>query len=351
MKKSVYISLLLMVVLLIACNKEAVIDIDDNQSGPEADKSAQYYYNRILRFQDMVAEYKANPEYKSGGEMGVEDVLWYYNALINFENALPDAAYKGFYRDSVFVTLPVTLDDSVAVGQALAAYLEIEQGMAGIFAAAPFVNKSVKFIIVEVKSANSTEMLLRSTTIIGDDGEMATPPFGYGDDFYYGNNMGMCNGTGIFQYDAGDTICKWINSTRCLHVNDEGKIVFYLNPVRIENIYGNHPAFDNPDDPGTPANPSGYDNHRDYLLFYAHEDNGNLSEVACIGYADMNFYYSGTTTAIYNIIPNLYLNLNGKTFVDVADIDGKNYFDSEEKEYYIHNIKNICYAERVVIEK
>ena len=336
-------------VFMYSCSKgkiETNKPLSDNK-GPEYAVEAYY---KILDFKERVAYYKENPDYKSGGQMSIGEALWNYNALINFEHAIPDDAYKGFYRDSVFVVLPFVSGDSVSEGDVLAVYLEIEDGLEDIFNTAPFNNKTVKFNIIDVKSTNPSEILIRSMTVIGDDGESSTPPFGSEDDFYYGNNMGMCNGTGAFLYDAGDTICKWINATRYQHIDDEGKIVFYTNPVRIPNIDGNHPAFDNPDDPGTPVDPALYDNYRDYLMFYAHENNGNLSEVACIESPDMNFYFLGTTDAIYNIIPNIFQSLEGKTFMDLSEIDGTNDYNPDG-EYYIHRLKNICYATRWVIEE
>lgn len=93
------------------------------------------------------------------------------------------------------------------------------------------------------------------------------------------------------------------------------------------------------------------DNDRDYLMFYAHQENGNLPDIACIESPDMNFYFFGTVDVIYNIIPNIYQSLEGKTFVDLSEIEGTNEYDGNWKEYYIHKIKDICYATRWVIEE
>ncbi|OQX76266.1 MAG: hypothetical protein B6D61_09065 [Bacteroidetes bacterium 4484_249] len=63
----------------------------------------------------------------------------------------------------------------------------------------------------------------------------------------------------------------------------------------------------------------------------------------------MNFYYYGTTDVVYNKIPTMnqyWPEAYGKTFLHIDTIQGTNGFDILNKEYYIHIIKQVRYADR-----
>ena len=335
------------ILIVNSCKKQEVVEqINCDKQQTNDNKKAKLVYNKVINFLDKIMYIKENPGYKSGEQMSVDSALWNLNAGLNFAVCNPDEKYDNFYVDSAFVQLPVS-GDIVNLEDVVNTYIEIESSTDDILNAAPYQEKAAKFTFIEIKSSDNSNVLLKSTTIVGEKGtEPEEPPFDEGNNWRYGNNLGMCNNP-IIEYDAGDTIRDVINANRYLHVHDEGHVVLYSNPVTIENINGNHPIFDNPNDPGTPINPDPYDNERDYLMFYAHEDNcspvQNLwDDFSCIEYDDMNFYYYGTTNVIYNKIPAMpdyWPQAYGKTFMHLDTLHGTNGWDNNNKEYYIHIIK------------
>ncbi|MBN1339042.1 MAG: hypothetical protein JXA03_06955 [Bacteroidales bacterium] len=327
-----------------------VNDQNEKSTSIEA-MQAQAVYQKVVDFMQRVEEIRENPLHKSGEMLSKEDAVWGLNAGLNLRHSEPDGMYNDFYIDSSFVSLPLTVNDSVSMNDIAAAYSEIESSAGDILNEAPFQDKAIKFTFIEIGSDANQNLVLKCTTIVGERGEDPEPPFNYGDDWRYGNNYGMCDDPTYIE-DAGDQICNFINANRYLYVQDEGKIVFYTNPVTIDIILANQVTeFLNPNDP-FPA-----DNDRDYLMFYVTEancDECNLwNDWSCIEYDDMNFYYFGTTNVIYNKIPYLpqyWPDVQNKTFLHLGELNGTNGIDVNGI-FYIHQIIEIRYATRWVIEK
>jgi hypothetical protein len=153
--------------------------------------------------------------------------------------------------------------------------------------------------------------------------------------------------------DGADEIRDKIEERRHHFIDDEGVIVFYINPVEIildKDDIDNNPLLDL-------TNGQGYDNERDYRIFYAHEDNcptgTSLEDFECIEYDDMNFYLFEMEDLIYDIIPNeptYWPEAEDYTFVRFNTIEGTMEQDNEEKYYLIHK-PEIIFADRKTIER
>lgn len=348
MKNYLFIGMLAITNLMIlSCAKENIET--KNQTIKPNHEEATLAYDQILNFKAKIAAYKSGQHFKSLEKISVTDLIWNYNSVINFDHSFVDDPYKDFLYDSVFVSINVDESDSVSVEDALVSYIAMENELETLLSNAPFTDKAIKFSFISLNSIDSGEITLKAETTIGDLGNKPKPPFVSGDDWIYGNNLGKCDGTPYYE-DAADKIGQAVNTYRYLHINDEGKIVFYVNPVNVfinaENIIdvNNSSIFDL-------TNGQGHDNYRDYRLFYANEQNGPLSEVYCVGHEDMNFYYEQLEQLVYNIIPYKPTNwpeAYGKVFVNLYSFDGKNGFMSGQ-EYYVHEPK-IVFAKRFVIE-
>jgi hypothetical protein len=350
------LSVVVGILILNSCSKQEHMVLPTKESQIPDDALA--VFNKITQFVDKVDYIQKNPNYKSGEQLTVDDALWNLNAGINLEISNPDEVYDEFYVDSVFVILPVS-GDLISMDDIVLAWSDIESGSAVIINNAPFDDKAVKFTLIEIEEQNNSEITLQSTTIIGQKGTAPESPFSEEDDWWFGNDNGLCY-TPEGEVDAGDLICDAINANRSQYVNDEGKIVFYTNPILIGEIDANDSeTFQNPNDPIIE------DNIKDYLIFYEHQDfcepETNLwDDYFCIEvmtgntyYNDMNFYYHGTTEVIYNKIPNAPNNIFGalgKTFIHIESLNGGDRYDESFDLYFSHRIENITYARRWVIE-
>jgi hypothetical protein len=176
-------------VILSACSKQEPL-------GPakyNQNEEAKIVYGKIQNFLHKVNYIKENPEYKSGEVMALDSALWNLTAGFNLENSNPDAGYIDFYVDSAFTNLPVSnglvyLDDLVNT------YSDIATTAGTTVNQAPFIEKDSKFTFIDVKSNDGTNVLLKSTTVVGQKGTGPNaPPYSVGNDWRYGNELGMCN--------------------------------------------------------------------------------------------------------------------------------------------------------------
>ena len=105
-------------------------------------------------------------------------------------------------------------------------------------------------------------------------------------------------------------------------------------------------------------NGQGYDNDRDYRIFYAHDDHcpqgTSLEDFECIEDDDMNFYLYEMEDLIYNTIPNEpdhWPEAEDYTFVRFNSFTGTKLQEPypSTKQYMIH-IPEIVFADRKIIE-
>ncbi|MBM3435457.1 MAG: hypothetical protein FJY07_04460 [Bacteroidetes bacterium] len=335
-------------VMVFSCTKEEISQQKVKSNDPEAIKA----YNRIIDFKSKVAFFKENPAYKSGELISLDSLLWDFNAALNFDYSKVDDPYKQFYSETVFSELTITTDNFIDIYEALSAYLEIETEIQNTLEAAPFNEKAVQFTFVKVENIEEQTLTLRSSIAVGEKGTDGTGPFSSDQDWMYGDNYGMCSGQYYGIMDGGDAIETMVETRRHLFINDQGINVIYVNPVQIildKDDIDNNPILDL-------TNGQGYDNTRDYRIFYAHSSNcpqgTTLEDFECIYDGNMNFYNNQMEYLIYNMIPNntmYWPQADHKKFVRFNQIDGRMLSDENDDPYLIH-IPYIIFADRKIIE-
>ena len=353
MKKLFYIISILLAGILItvwSCTKEETkIARKQKTNDPGALKA----FNRIKSFKNQIAIYKQNPQYKSGELISIDSLLWDFNATLNFDYSEVDDAYKNFYSESVFPELTFDENNMVSLDDAVTVYLQLETDIQNTLTSAPYIDKAVQFTYLKIEHLENQTLTLKSKTTVGEKGDKQTTPFSTGDDWMYGDNLGDCYGNYYWERDGADEIRDMAESRRHLFINDEGVAVFYVNPVTVileKDDIDNNPLLDL-------TNGQGYDNERDFRIFYAHEDNcptgTSLEDFKCIEYDDMNFYLGEIEDLIYNIIPNepvYWPEAEDYTFVRFDSIVGTIEQDNNNYNYLIHK-PEIVFAERKTIER
>lgn len=333
------------IIFVISCSKEEMpIQKDVKSNDPEALKA----YNLIQQFKKEVTLFSEDKLLKSGETISVDSLLWNFNALINFDYADVDAPYKDFTDQTVYYTLATNDNGLVSLTEALTMYLQLENDVETSLDTAPYANKSVQFAFIKMDNISEETITLKSSISVGERGTDGNGPFGSEQDWMYGDDYGMCDGNLYGQMDGADAIEDMVESRRHLFINDDGVNVFYVNPVEI--------ILDKDDIDANPildlTNGQGYDNVRDYRIFYAHSSVTPLtplSEFYCIENTDMNFYNNHMESLVYDVIPNNWPGLSNKVFVRFVEIDGAELPDGISSSYLIHQ-PTIVFAQRKIIE-
>jgi len=352
-KKIILISIMIAGAMMAfySCTKET---IESNQQIVANDPDAVKAFERIKGFKGKIANYKENPMYKSGEEISIEDLIWDFNAALNFDHSSVDDPYKQFYSEAVFSELTIGADDMINLDEAANVYLQIEAEIQNILTSAPYTEKAVQFTYISIEGIEGQALNLKSKTTIGEKGIKNDGPFGNNDDWMYGNDYGDCNGNYFTERDGADEIREMVESRRHMHVDEYG-LIFYVNPILVtidKSDIDSNPLLDNTDG-------QGYDNSKDYKVFYAHDDNcpegTTLEDFECIGHTDMNFYLFMMEGLIYNTIPNepnYWPAAENYTFVRFDSIVGTDLNDPDilNAKYLIHKPEIIFADKKVIID-
>ena len=190
-------------------------------------------YNRIMNFKLKVAYYKEKPAYKSGELISIDSLIWDFNATLNFDYSQVDDPYKDFYSQSVYPELAVDENNMVNLDAAMAVYQQLETDVQNTMSAAPYSDKAVQFTYISIEGLENQVLTLKSKTTVGEKGDKQITPFGPGDNWMYGDNLGDCIGNYFMERDGADEIRDAAENRRHHFINDDGLIVFYVNPVKI----------------------------------------------------------------------------------------------------------------------
>ena len=162
--------------------------------------------------------------------------------------------------------------------------------------------------------------------VTGEKGEVPpspviSGPFEEGDDWWYGENQGKCDGT-VETSDAAKELMLAMNATL---PDPEGNF-YVIHPTVIKRT-GGEPNVRRENDPNPP------DNIYDYYLFYGTEEIGSVE--LCLSRNRMNIYYGYLRDLLLTKIPNeefspLYKLINVENMVGLWSFVNEN----GEREYF-----------------
>ncbi|MCD4744669.1 MAG: hypothetical protein K8R58_00040, partial [Bacteroidales bacterium] len=180
------------ILAITSCKKQDMdVQQTDNSIQPKMTAEDKAVYERIMNFKKKVEYIKEHPQYKSGEMMSVEDVQWNLDASMNFTYSFVFESFSGFYTDSVFVSLPLS-GDSINLNDVSATWFELVEKITGIYNATPGNSKDLYVSITKIKEQNPGTVTFISTATIGERGESPEEqPFIEGDDWIYGDNLGL----------------------------------------------------------------------------------------------------------------------------------------------------------------
>nr|NQU89088.1 hypothetical protein [Bacteroidota bacterium] len=343
------IALIAGVVVMNSCSKQELADhtltVSKEVIMTGEDLSFQ---NNLVRFREKVEYIKEHPGFKSGEVMHVDSAVWYLEATINYSYGHPDRKCNEIYNyaDSVYLDISttgeVTLDDVVLVHDLIISmisdfYYSVDEDQK-------------EFILTDISIAEtqSGQTKISFTASVGSEWNNYLFPFDETDYWYYGQGMGKCGpyGGGIDE-DAASKIFDLLPFYQPIYDPGPGYIVVYSDVETIDSYYEfnlNPLLFRNADDPEP------VDNWLDYYMFYASSEygDGNLDEnEECLDTLEMNFYFNGVQTLIYNKFPTI-TEPPDKAFIQCSNLEGMLYPSDEYSGVILHE-GNFEYGIRHII--
>ncbi len=226
---------------------------------------------KILNFKE-----KMKSGDKSGETMSIDSAVWYIEALANYEYCIlteerENADLNAITVDSMFIDAE-TSSNKINYNEIAKTYLTVETTIISAFEELDYALKF--YDLVDIEFANN-EFKVYYAFVYNTNPEKSYPPITEG--WYYGQDLGDCDGTSLANCDATDLIYARIETPPIAQ--------FYTD---IDNIW--KISYDL--DFATQNNPYG-----DYLMYYEYFDTPPFPDAPCIPVDPMNYYVIGTQDA------------------------------------------------------
>lgn len=274
---------------------------------------------------------------KSNETISLEDALENMELLINASHGFPFEDYSERQNDIVSFQLTADADGNVAMTDVSSAYDEMINLVKEAYLNTGFEEKGLILITLSINEEDKSGSTIDAKVTTGKAEE--PEPENFTDCWYYGENLGMCDGTYYMQKDGGDTIANVIaannpiyNYLDCPGPPTEWRLIYDMKP--LITLQGNEYQNDQGDN---------------LIFFYPdNEGNGFTDEEKQLQSEDMNYYYDNEYDIIYDSVPNDY-NYHFATYVLVnCEIDGNQYtyFDGTQYITALRHQNKLTYAHR-----
>ena len=287
MNKKLSIIIILLAVLFVSqsCKKEEAVKQNDVTKHKEFLSTSQAStITLIKKFMSQLA----NPSTED--QMSIEDVVWYIEATLNYKYAhIEKVNYSDYISGNMNKKYSLNPDGYIDFSQVKDLYDEFENQLSIEFAKIKSDDKWLIIVDIDYDNIN-----LSMFYAFGDKKVSLVKQAPYWADWYYGEDLGKCNGGGV-PSDAANEIDK------------ELRVDFIANhPYHPETRWiANSVIYPGPAIPGgypfqfsliNPTDITPQDNKYDYILFYCYEAWPNYH--TCMSSDEMDFYYNGAVHLI-----------------------------------------------------
>lgn len=279
MKKLLYTLIVITSVCLFGtrCNKDEQIKQNNDQVTERQNTTDQTFENQIKAFKELIFG-----TYKIGGGISIDSAINYLEALVNYEYAAADSFYAFIFSDTARFYLEVNQEEQVTFEDVGDVYDIMIDSLEAIY---DRIEDSYKHLVsadlIEISLSNNT-LTMDLIPVFGiNDNSYTYGIFGPTDYWYWGWNLGKCNGyTG--EGDAAIQLEYRINHP-LVQPTQQGYRVYYTDIVDTGWIY--------PWDYEDENYPGEWESYR---LFSASGLGENPPEEPCICPNDLNYYlYDG----------------------------------------------------------
>jgi len=239
--------------------------------------------NAINSFIDKVAYQKENPGFKSLETISTDSALWYLESTFNYCYGFPNEFYKSFAIDTLSFSLLLS-GSEVNMTDLTDKFNEMIQEISTTYHAVAYDEKGLSLLNLAEATIENNLLHFTVQVVTGEKGEVPPSPvldgpFEDGDEWWYGEDEGKCEGP-VIESDAAQQLMLAMNATL---PDPEGNF-YVINPVEITKK-GGYPDLRRPGDIE--------DNLYDYYLFFGSEEIGEVE--LCLNRNAMNTYYSYLT--------------------------------------------------------
>jgi len=208
-----------------------------------------------------------------------------FNASYGF----PDEKYIYTKHDTVILAMPVINESTTTVVHMLNFYEQCYQEVLGVYNNCIYNDKELLFISLKKGELKEGSLSFKLDVVMGQRTNNTYPgPFVFGEDWFYGEKLGMCDSTYYMESDAALVLQDYLNSYSTINppppsgyrwvvVNDAN------NPYQL-------------------TGDEYKDESNNNLIFYNEKEGGFIHDEMCLDYNEMNFHLEGEHIVIYSLM-------------------------------------------------
>lgn len=232
---------------------------------------------------------KTNPTLKSSEIIAIENARLDVETNFNAYFAFPDEKYIYTKHDSAILTMQVNDESTTTVDNMLNFYEQCYQQVLGIYNNCIYNDKELLFISLKKGELSEGALAVKLNVVMGQRTNNTYPgPFVFGEDWFYGGKLGMCDSTFYMESDAALQLQDYLNSYcsinpppphgyRWVVVNDAN------NPYQL-------------------TGDEYKDENNNNLIFYNEKEGEFIHDEMCLDYNEMNFHLEGEHIVIYSLM-------------------------------------------------
>lgn len=306
---------------LAGCKKEAN-SVEKPQKTNECTtcKDGEMLANRINQFKDAMSLAKNNA--KSDVTISFNEAITNMELLINAAHGFPFDSYSKRKNIVLSFQLPKNSEGNVILTDVAAAYEQMHTLVRNEYINCEFAEKWLILVSLAENKTSKNDGTIDVMITIGEKGGMETNPFN--DCWYYGERLGMCNGSFFLEKDGADTIASMINANNpihrlCDHPGPGHHLVIEPKPLIV--LQGFEYLLEN-----------------NYLMFFRpdNDNNGFSSEEMQLSATEMSQYYYNEEYLIHNLLPQIYNYQPFPRYVLINCVMEGSHFNYQQKDNLRH---------------
>ena len=299
----------------------------------------------IKNFRDKVSYLRENPSYKSGDSYTADSALWLLEATINYSHTFPNDYYGQLITDTLNLTLTTNDAGEVDMNELAQKYDAMKSSISEVYHSKTITNKGLVLVNLEEISFKSDEVEIEVVAVTGERTEGTPDPWGIdgpfeaGDDWWYGEGLGLCSENTSDGSDAAKQLKLAI-------LNEFSNLEHQTTILNLQyfDIKGGDPRIKRTDWNDVE------DNHLDYLLYFASDNIGISEDTLCVEWTEMNLYYSYLKLMLFSYLPENIEELDGLEIASVYDIEGIYEFNQYEVDIEFKHYLRTYYGFRIEYE-
>ena len=313
-------AIIVLVLIFNSCSKQ-----EDLMQNTETTATMKDYtiYNKISSFTEKMDYYKNNNMYKSGESIEVDSALWLMEGAMNLTYGFPFEEYGEFTTGTDLLTISKNSVGEIDMDEVAVKYEELIEKARVLYYSSGYEEKGLMVLNMEKQAEDDNEVIFGIETVTGNKNNDPWP-FGQGENWWYGELGGGCEGNTQTGSDAAHELAKKYPT---LYFNE---CIAIAGPKTV-GVKGGESWLRRPNDP--------MDNQYDYYIFCV-KDNVEpfvLEDDLCLLANEMSTYYYYLDYVISDLAPEQFNVPYNHVFIDITDKYGNfEYFPDEEYTQYYH---------------